>query len=114
MLKLNESALLRCDSLPDTMQTLQDAFRGMHDADALMRFAFKRVKRFPRAEIETHRARVMDVIAGEKEERERADRERRRVREEREAAAKREEEESRRAREAEEADGGSTASDLSE
>jgi hypothetical protein len=85
----------------------------MHDADALMRFAFKRVKRFPRAEIETHRARVMDVIAGEKEERERADRERRRVREEREAAAKREEE-SRRAREAEEADGGSTASDLSE
>mgnify|MGYP001160815097 FL=1 len=114
MLKLNESALLRCDSLPDTMQTLQDAFRGMHDADALMRFAFKRVKRFPRAEIETHRARVMDVIAGEKEERERADRERRRVREEREVAIKREEEESRRAREAEEADGGSTASDLSE
>jgi hypothetical protein len=97
------------------MQTLQDAFRGMHDADALMRFAFKRVKRFPRAEIETHRARVMDVIAGEKEERERMDRERRRVREEREAAAKREEEEeSRRAREAEEADGGSTESDLSE
>ena len=113
MLKLNESELLKCDSLPDTMQLLQNSFRRMHDADALMRFAFKRVKRFSRSEIDAHRATVRDVIAGEKEEREKTDRERRKIRDEREAAKAAREEEERRARETEE-DGGSTASDLSD
>ena len=113
MLKLNESELLKCDSLPDTMQLLQNSFRRMHDADALMRFAFKRVKRFSRSEIDTHRATVRDVIASEKEEREKMDRERRKIRDEREAAKAAREEEERRARETEE-DGGSTASDLSD
>ena len=78
-----------------------------------MRFAFKRVKRFSRSEIDTHRATVRDVIASEKEEREKMDRERRKIRDEREAAKAAREEEERRARETEE-DGGSTASDLSD
>ena len=37
MLKMNERALMGCEQLPDVMRTLDDAFRKMHDRDALMR-----------------------------------------------------------------------------
>jgi hypothetical protein len=46
------------DQLPDTMRILQLAFREMHDRDALMRFAFKRLKTFPHAAIDKFRAEV--------------------------------------------------------
>jgi hypothetical protein len=58
MLKMHEPELLRSDSLPDTMRVLQVAFRNTHDRDALMRFAFKRLKVFPRAAIEKQRGEV--------------------------------------------------------
>ena len=40
------------------MRILQLAFREMHDRDALMRFAFKRLKTFPHAAIDKFRAEV--------------------------------------------------------
>ena len=63
MLKMNERALMGCEQLPDVMRTLDDAFRKMHDRDALMRFAFRRLGTFSRREIAKFRATV------EKEER---------------------------------------------
>ena len=36
MLKMNERALMGCEQLPDVMRTLDDAFRKMHDRDALI------------------------------------------------------------------------------
>ena len=63
MLKMNERALMGCEQLPDVMRTLDDAFRKMHDRDALMRFAFRRLGTFSRREIAKFRAKV------EKEER---------------------------------------------
>ena len=47
----------------------QVAFRSTHDRDALMRFAFKRLKAFPRATIEKFRAEVAAETKLEQEDR---------------------------------------------
>lgn len=73
MLKIHEGELLRSDALPDTMRVLQHAFRNTHDRDALMRFAFKRLKAFPRTLIEKHREEVAKETR--REQKERADKE---------------------------------------
>lgn len=77
MLKMHEAELLRSDMLPDTMRALQVAFRDAHDRDALMRFAFKRLKVFPRATVEKHRAEV--AAETKREQQDRAEKEKERI-----------------------------------
>ena len=58
MLKMHEQKILECDTLPDVMIYLKDAFANQTDADELLTFAFENVS-LANKTIAAHRAAVM-------------------------------------------------------
>jgi hypothetical protein len=58
MLKMHEQKILECDTLPDVMIYLKDAFAKQTDADELLTFAFENVS-LANKTIAAHRATVM-------------------------------------------------------
>jgi cell division septation protein DedD len=73
MLMMNKKELTRVDNAPEIMQCLGASFRAMHDRDALMAFAFKKV-RVDRSFVEKCRAKQEKAQAAERLHREGSER----------------------------------------